>query len=606
MNPKEERKQDAENGHIKELKDKGYICDRTMGKDYVFISYSSLNWKKVLYDIVYETCKTYGLRVYFDTKFDVGSDSWLTQFKDNMCGEEGSDEENYCKAVLVFLSPEYYESYATLIELMASLSSDAENIPILPIRVGNSNVISKANNGLGTYRFSDNSINALWEKEVTLFNKLFREMIADGQFSDIGKAKVRYTKYDEAKKWEPYYEELKYERLCENEAYWESKNIHTDEEKEEHWENLGKGTKQKRNEIFLTKKNNQQLMSLLWDKIDAKEIDGINADIPKTIYDTLNNLGLKSVFDKELAVDNKLDTRQELLTTENRTENEDASQTIEDTEQGGSVKETEPQVPTADNGYTYTVFGKEYHAEKGEQGKLMYDVFEALVEKYPDKADQLTARTSIARAEDVVDPGTNQAKPPYFRSCKKFTVGTQDYYVGISYGFQAKLAEIKGMLKICGESKDAFRMADEKMQSEPQENMESEIYKYTILGKDYTAGNREQGKLMYDLFEALMEKHPDKIPALTKCTSVEKAENVKNRNTKDAVPVYFRASDHKPFIVNGQEYFVGTSYDFKAKIAQMMQMLKLCGEPESAFNVNARPEIKTRTAQTKKALDESM
>ena len=57
------RKQSAESGHIRWIKDN---CLRTKDgcDDYVFISYKSDDYEQVLDDIVYNVCKRYGLRVY--------------------------------------------------------------------------------------------------------------------------------------------------------------------------------------------------------------------------------------------------------------------------------------------------------------------------------------------------------------------------------------------------------------------------------------------------------------------------------------------------------------------------------------------------------------
>ena len=53
-----------------------------------------------------------GLRVYFDTAFDEGSDSWIMQYYDNMC-------DPHCKAFIAFIDDAYYSSYACLLEMMS-------------------------------------------------------------------------------------------------------------------------------------------------------------------------------------------------------------------------------------------------------------------------------------------------------------------------------------------------------------------------------------------------------------------------------------------------------------------------------------------------------
>ena len=61
----------------------------------------------------------------------------------------------------------------------------------------------------------------------------------------------------------------------------------------------------------------------------------------------------------------------------------------------------------------------------------MYDAFAALVERHPDLVENLTQRTSIARADNVKNPNTKDSDPTYFRGCRSFDVGT-----GISGGNQ--------------------------------------------------------------------------------------------------------------------------------------------------------------------------
>lgn len=81
-------------------------------KPYVFISYASDDWKIVLEDIV-RPLEESGLRVYYDKAFGTRQENWITQFTDNM-------ESEYCVAMLSFLSPSYFSSYATLMELIHS------------------------------------------------------------------------------------------------------------------------------------------------------------------------------------------------------------------------------------------------------------------------------------------------------------------------------------------------------------------------------------------------------------------------------------------------------------------------------------------------------
>ncbi len=299
---KEARKKDAEcqGGHIFELKNNRNIIDHTQGKDYVFISYSSKDWNDVLYKKVYDLCTKKGLRVYFDTKFDEGDESWLTQFKKNM-------NSKYCKAVLVFVSSNYRTSYATLMELMASRETNtSEPKPVLPIVMGSSECDSYENTGLGTQRFADASTNNLWLKELELFNELFGNIVYDNtnsSISDKETAKIKY-KFSRVDKLIAYKEALEWEAVKDNNDYWKLQSISTNDvdAKKKYWESLSREQKNESGTIYLNKKNNAYLIDSILSNIDKNNIDGVNRDITEAVYDKLNYLNLGSVFDPELII----------------------------------------------------------------------------------------------------------------------------------------------------------------------------------------------------------------------------------------------------------------------------------------------------------------
>lgn len=296
MSYKEERKKDAENGHINELISRKSIVTKADKKPYVFISYSSKDWQRVLHEIVYELCMKKGLRVYFDTKFDEGSDSWLKQFQQNM-----SDKN--CKAVLAFISPNYKTSYATLMELMSARESiDSAQTTVLPIYIGNADCNDYDNTGLGTRRFPDYSTNDLWDKELILFNKLFNNLMINNNntISDKESAKIIYPHYN--KDIICYDSELDKDLVFENEDYWKDKHISKDDidEKNRNWKELTYDEKSENGHEYLNKKKNAELISMILSGIDKNSIDGVNKSITDAVYAKLNDLGYGDVFDKDL------------------------------------------------------------------------------------------------------------------------------------------------------------------------------------------------------------------------------------------------------------------------------------------------------------------
>ena len=290
---------------------------------------------------------------------------------------------------------------------------------------------------------------------------------------------------------------------------------------------------------------------------------------------------------------------------------EEKTEDKKEKEEEKAEEENTTSEPVADKteGYHYSIFGKEYTAGAREQGKLMYDAFEALTDRYPECVEKLTQKTSVARAEDVKDAGTKEADPAYFRGCKSFEVGGQAYLVGTSYGFAAKLAEIKGMFRLCGANPGEFILDGKPLSGDDKEEMpvpvdsaDPEGYVYMIFGKEYTAGSRDQGKLMYDAYEALMDHYPECAEKLTQKTSIAKAEDVKDAGTKASNPTYFRAC--RSFLVGGQEYLVGTSYGFDAKLAEIKGMFKLCEADFGHFVIVSSPERSTRSSNGKQGIGE--
>lgn len=149
-------------------------------------------------------------------------------------------------------------------------------------------------------------------------------------------------------------------------------------------------------------------------------------------------------------------------------------------------KKDEDVSPIPKEGYQYTIFGKEYRAGSREQGKLMYDAFEALTSRYPEYAEQLTQRTSVAKAIDVKKANTKDADPTYFRGCKSFDIEGEKYLVGTSYGYNAKISEIKGMFKICGVPLSEFVLDGKPIGpdigSETGDSAESVLWEYKTKG----------------------------------------------------------------------------------------------------------------------------
>lgn len=477
---REARKKSAEEGNIRWIKDH---CLRTMDgdEDYVFISYKSDDYEKVLDGILFRTCQKYGLRVYFDTAFDEGSDSWIMQYYDNMC-------DPHCRAFIAFIDDTYYSSYACLLEMMSRKTMGAggdykeDSLFFLPINIGSiTDMVDASNTGLGTRRFSNGKLNKHAQIELKKFNEIFSE-IADDYMRKVYKRENDDVPYDEAYKDMPKYGKL-----------------------------------------YLTVTQCRRLMERVIP--NKNENDGGNKAFEDVIHDKLMNEGITSVFGeissntfvapKPIIEYNVVivngDSKKNIKVKENECVPKQDSGVKDGFDFGGwfvsgtneewdfstpihedikiyanwEIAEVEPPVPDQNEGYAYTIFGQEYHAGSREQGKLMFDAFEALTSKYPEYAEQLTQRTSVAKAEDVRNANTKNADPTYFRGCKAFNIEGVEYLVGTSYGYEAKLSEIKGMFKICGVPLDEFVLNGEPLgpgHTDPVPPVESTLWEYNTKG----------------------------------------------------------------------------------------------------------------------------
>lgn len=151
-----------------------HIRNADSSENYVFISYKSDDWERVLGDIVYKLVKDYRLNVYFDGDFNGHNPLWTKQFPENM-------EARNCLGVLAFIDDLYTQSYATLMELLYSQAGcQDENTyeyvkkPVIPVYIGKiSNICDKSDTGLGVGYYDDGNVNLHAADEKERFEELF-------------------------------------------------------------------------------------------------------------------------------------------------------------------------------------------------------------------------------------------------------------------------------------------------------------------------------------------------------------------------------------------------------------------------------------------------
>lgn len=276
--------------------------------------------------------------------------------------------------------------------------------------------------------------------------------------------------------------------------------------------------------------------------------------------------------------------------------NFDASKTTRETE--GATISGKKKSEFSD-GYHYYIFGVEYHAGRREQANLMYDTFEALSTKHPEKVMDIVEKcTSVSKKDDVSDAGTRNARPLYFRMCKEFIISGEEYVVGSSYGFEPKIAEIYRMIDACAEDRSIFELEgfEQKKKKDKSDSVITQSdesqnagFGYRLWGVSHTA--KKMSDMIHDVFDLIAEKYPEKIPELAASdyiSSVARKEDVDGRKLSPSKLNYFRASrEHN---VGNGVYYVATSYNRSQGIGQLERMLKICEGSAEGLEITSYPE----------------
>ena len=275
----------------------------------------------------------------------------------------------------------------------------------------------------------------------------------------------------------------------------------------------------------------------------------------------------------------------------------------------GTIRIPEEQKSKYADGYHYYIYGTEYQAGRREQARLMYDTFKALIEKFPEKADDIAeACTSVAKKSDVLFPGTRDSKPAYFRICQEYTISGTEYVVGSSYGFDAKIAEIYRMIDACDESRETFRLDGYEQKTsktagtgERDEDKTSEgEFVYEMWGEQHTAG--KLATLMHDVFELIAAKYPNKIPEIAQedsVTALAYKGAVDNKELPASKLNYFQAK--KEHEVNGELYYVSTRYNREQGIGQIKKMLEKCEGNSDSLKIISYPQKSSHGKTSTKA-----
>lgn len=282
----------------------------------------------------------------------------------------------------------------------------------------------------------------------------------------------------------------------------------------------------------------------------------------------------------------------------------DASKTVGE---AGGTKVSNKKKSEFSDGYHYYIFGIEYHAGRREQANLMYDTFNALINKHPEKVmDIIKICTSVSKKDDVSNAGTRNAKPQYFRMCKEFTISGVEYVVGSSYGFEPKIAEIYRMIDACGEDKSIFELEGfeqkkkkdktDSIRVRSEEEAQKTGFEYELWGITHTS--KKMVDMLNAVFDLIAEKYPERILNIAesdKITAVARKADLDQGTANVSKIKQFSHYKGKEHPLNGDVYCVNAGYNLEGCIKQIEKMLILCDENPNVFKITKKPEKSTRS-----------
>ena len=221
---------------------------------------------------------------------------------------------------------------------------------------------------------------------------------------------------------------------------------------------------------------------------------------------------------------------------------------------------------------SYTLFGKKFSAKN--QANLMYDIFEKILRKYPEKySDAL----NIGCISDT-DFSKVIIHKSGFNACRTFILDNGKICcIGSSYSMKDKLRYIAQLLLVCGIDRseliiDGYELPDKFNKPNGEDikktNHGSNIH-YFLYENEYI---ENQTDMMFRVFDETIKRHPEKREQIVQMQCVSET-NYRLPENKADKP-YFRTCRWS--VQNG--VCIGTSYDLGSKFSHIKKLLTICGE----------------------------
>lgn len=588
-----EYERQMQNPKYKELK----VTTCKDNQDYVFISYSSKSWEKVLTEIVYRLQKEYHLRIYFDKDFASKPEAWLKQFQDNM-------EHPNCKAFICFFDEGYVTSYATMLELMHAMNKKSglkDQIYSVNFNINWEALESANDTGLG--KASPTNPNARDEKKY--FDKEYQLLLKNSDYEEIANEIVFY--------YDPDLNRPLTISAC--------KTI-----------------------MGILQPKNQRMYSPTEDFFEH------------FIVDPLKKAGL-DVFD-EVPEESKIIQQADPAPTETMpslSANAAEESAIKGSEAARSIASISPAQNTETprheeqtrsitlidflKKYNNSTFKKSTYAKfrlVGSNGNERYTT------EYSDSAFDLVWNFVMSLIQEkgmdyinAVNEKHSGLKNPVFISQEEYEKrndqlkyrridvdGLNSYYMYRHYGqfqwidtvlkprlmeFGLRLEDfsfefiigdegpetnVQNPVQVCAmpvEQSDATANAVPSQTVEPQKNSLADVFTYSLWGEQHTA--KTLSGMMHDVFDLIAEKYASDIPAMAhdnRISALALMQDVDEQKLPPNKLSYFRVK--KAHSVDGEQYYVGTSYNRQQGIAQLKKMLEICEGSADGLNIFSSPQ----------------
>lgn len=600
-------------------------------KGYVFISYSSKDKERVFGDYVLPLHQKYGLRVYCDRDFQNDATSgWVFQMTENL---------KRAKVCVVFMSSTYASSYACMLEVLTAI---AEDIPIIKVELDKLEMTIDHDEREISEDTRDEYVSVmdlLKDDENLSVKKCIRNIK-----KYINAKKGIITKYQVSESFIPVLKSISGTIVKEIDAIKNSvekydvfEEIKLDEPKDKPKDepkdkpkdkpivdtDKTKGKKDNKN-VNISSKINQILMVI--DRVksspDADDYQAAVSSAAEYVSKELN-ITKSAVIDKcqrqldltakqfqDLLMKHIVNDDDELfdivLKQAKTKEEEDAvrktflkyheireCRNVEMPLEPACEEDCEEEIEndskkrkaTVTGDVTYYLYGEEF---KGNQSDMMIKIFGEVLAKHPECIDKAIEMFTCLSNVDYNNQKNYLDMPSYFRVCHTFEIDGKTICVGTAYGMVDKLKLIAKLLLLVGEGNDVLKiegieLPNVKLRGITNDGVDGikekgnlEVYYIDNVRKE---GN--QAKMMWDVFETLVEKYPEKIADLTELSNIQLSHNVTNPGTKESNPTCFMS--YKSFMVNGQEYLVGTCYNKADKLRRISKMLNICGAPADFF-----------------------